>query len=95
VRGRLSAGFALDSDLAVLRLVTEAALASFNVLFLDAAFDVAAFFSLSDFFSFGIRKYGLEFAQIGGNGVAGRLHPSQGDLPRLVTVEGAERSLLV
>jgi hypothetical protein len=73
VRGRLSAGVALDSDLAVLRLVTEAAFVCFVALSLDAASDVEAFLSLSDFFSFGIRKYGSEFAQFGGNGVAGML----------------------
>ena len=90
-RDRLSAGFAPDSGLLVLRPVTEAASGFFVALFLDATFDETAFFSLSDFFSFGIRKYGLEFAQIGVNGVAGTGDFSQDNAPRLVTVEGAGR----
>jgi hypothetical protein len=59
--------------------------------FLDAVFDSMAFFSLSDFCSFGIRKYGLEFAQIGGSGVAGWPHLTQARRARLVAVEKARK----
>ena len=90
-RVRLSAGFNLGSGLAVLCSAAAVDLIPLVAFFLDAGFDSTAFFSLSDFCSFGIRKYGLEFAQIGGSGVAGWSHLTQAGRARLVAVDKARK----
>jgi len=90
-RVRLNAGFNSGSGLAVLCSAAAVDLVPLVAFFLDAVFDSMAFFSLSDFCSFGIRKYGLEFAQIGGSGVAGCGHLSQVGRARLVAVGDARK----
>ena len=89
-RVRVSAGFEAGLGLAVRIPAAAAVVVPLAEIFSDLDFDSTAFFSLSDFFSFGIRKYGLEFAQFGGSGVAGFRHLSQGGRSRRVTVDGAK-----